>query len=71
MSCCSLYDAWVDSKILVELAAQNVLAAKEFIMGMRVHKISAQALWRILIPEFMELHNTKGPYMAKSMKEYK
>ena len=71
MSCYGLYDAWVDNKILVELAAQNVLAAKEFIMGMRVHKISAQALWRILIPEFMELHNTKGPYMAKSMKEYK
>ena len=51
MSACGLYDAWIDSKILGEVAAQKVLVGKDYSKGMRVHKITVQALWRILIPE--------------------
>ena len=69
MSSCGLYDAWIDSKILGEVAAQKVLAGKDYSKGMRVHKITVKVLWRILIPEFMELLNTKDPIMAKSMND--
>ena len=69
MSGCGLYDAWIDSNILGEVAAQKVLAGKDYSKGMRVHKITLQALWRIITPEFMEFLNKKDPNMAKSMND--
>ena len=69
MSGCGLYDAWIDSKILGEVAAQKVLAGKEYSKGMKVHKLSAQVLWKILIPEFMEFLNQRDPNLAKSVED--
>ena len=45
------------------------MAGKDYSKGMRVHKITVQALWRILIPDFMEFLNSKDPIMAKSMND--
>ena len=69
MSGCGLYDAWIDSNVLGEVAAQNVFVVKDYSKGMMVHKITVQALWRILTPEFMEYLNRKDPNKAKTMND--
>ena len=33
-------------------AAEQVLAGKAFFRGMRAHKITIQAMWRIIMPQF-------------------
>ena len=44
-----LLDAWVDSNTLGPRTAEEVLAGKSYARGMRRHKLTLQALWRILM----------------------
>ena len=69
MSDCGLHEAWIESKILGEVAAQKVFAGKDYNKGMRVHKLTKQALWRILIPRFLTFLKGKNPKMAESIEE--
>ena len=69
MSSCGLFDAWIESNLLGEVAAQKVFAGKSYSKAMRAHKITIQALWRIIIPRFMEFLNCKDPDMAKKIND--
>ena len=67
MSSCGLFDAWIESKLLGEVAAQKVFAGKSYSKAMRAHKITISALCRITIPTFMEFLTSKDPNMTKKI----
>ena len=46
-----LKDVWVRSNVLEEGATELVLSRIAYNKGMRIHKLSSQALWCILIPQ--------------------
>ena len=46
-----LPEMWVQSGINTEVSADKILHGKDFKSGMRLHKITVQAVWRILLPE--------------------
>ena len=48
-----LYEAWIESGLLGEGAAELVFSGKAYSKAMRTHKITVQALWRILMPKLM------------------
>ena len=45
-----LVDSWVESGLLGPNAADNVMSGKAYKRAMRVHKLTLQALWRLLVP---------------------
>ena len=69
MSDCGLHEAWIESGLLGEVATQRVFAGKEYSKAMGAHKITIQALWRRIIPKFMDFLSTQNPYMAKVMND--
>ena len=48
-----LYEAWIESGLLREGAAELVFSGKAYSKAMRTHKITVQALWKILMPKLM------------------
>ena len=54
-----LVDAWVDSGILGAGTADHVMTGKAYNKGMRSHKLTFQALWRLLLPPLMEYVKAK------------
>jgi len=48
-----LAEVWLESGILGEGAVQLVLSGKAYNKAMRAHKLTLQALWRILVPTFL------------------
>ena len=69
MSDCGLYEAWIESSLLGEVAAQKVLAGKSYSKAMRAHKITIQVLWRMIIPKFMDFLSHENSDMAKLMND--
>ena len=57
-----LYEAWIESGLLGEGAAELVFSGKAYSKAMRTHKITVQALWKILMPKLMA-------FLAESNKE--
>lgn len=55
-----LAEIWLESGILAEGAIAKVLNGTDYAKAMRAHKLTYQALWRILIPKFMEYLKTNG-----------
>ena len=53
MSGSGLKDIWVESNVLAEGSTEFDLSGKAYNKGMRIHKLSSQALWRILIPQLV------------------
>jgi hypothetical protein len=53
MSGSGLYEHWMECELLGSVAAQNVLAGKHYSRGMRAHKLTGRALWKILLPSFL------------------
>lgn len=45
-----LVDSWVESGLLGPNADENVMNGKAYKRAMRAHKITLQALWRMLVP---------------------
>lgn len=48
-----LLDAWIESDIIGPKAAEQVLNGKAYARGIRMHKLTIQALWRILLPQLL------------------
>ena len=44
-----LLEAWVESNILGPKAAEKVLLGKSYARGIQAHKLTIQAMWRILM----------------------
>ena len=49
-----LYEIWVESDLLGPIVAEQVLSGKHYNRGMWAHKITSQALWRLLLPPLLE-----------------
>lgn len=54
-----LAEMWVESGLLAEGSALKVLNGKAYAKGMRIHKLTYQALWRILLPKFLGFLETE------------
>jgi len=46
-----LQEAWVEGNLLGPTTAEKAIAGKSHDKGMRAHKITDQAMWRILLPQ--------------------
>ena len=55
-----LHELWMECELLGPVAAENVLGGKHYSRGMRAHKITAQAIWKILLPDFVLFVSTKN-----------
>lgn len=51
MEDCGLTDVWIETGILGINAAQHAMAGKAYARAIRVHKITLQALWQLLLPQ--------------------
>ena len=67
MSDCGLHETWIESSLLGEGASQKVFAGKSYSKSMRAHKLTVQALWRMLIPKFMNFLSSQNPDMSMVM----
>lgn len=54
-----MLEAWVESNILGPKAAEKVLAGKCYARGIRAHKLTLQAMWRILMPQLLDFIGEK------------
>lgn len=54
-----LAEMWIESGVLAEGSAVKVLNGKSYAKGMRMHKLTYQALWRILMPRFIDFLKTE------------
>ena len=59
-----LLEAWVEGKLLGTNTAEKVMAGKSYDKGMRAHKLTLQALWRILLPKLLGFMEDKRPYLS-------
>ncbi len=60
MQSTGLMEVWVDSNLLGQKTAENVMAGKGYEKSVRAHKITAQALWEIVLPQFLEYLQIEG-----------
>ncbi len=58
-----LVEVWIESGLLGPGTAELVLSGKAYNKGMRVHKLTLQALWRMLMPRILD-------YIEESDVEY-
>lgn len=49
-----LCEAWVEAVILGSNSAEQAMAGKAYNKGMCSHKLTFQALWRLILPTFTE-----------------
>ena len=69
MSAEELLETWVESTILGPKSAEQVLAGKSYSRGMRAHKMTLQAMWRILLPQLLLFIEDKNPDLKSKMDE--
>ena len=63
-----LLDAWVESGIISEISATKVAAGKAYNKGIRMHKLTLQALWRLMEPSFLEFLSKNHPDLFQEVK---
>jgi hypothetical protein len=56
-----LKEAWVESGIIGSDAADAVLNGRKYKRAMRIHKITVQALWQLIIPDLLEFCEQSNP----------
>ena len=54
MQSTGLLDVWIESGLLGKKTAEHALCGKNYEKSIRAHKITSQAMWQILLPQFME-----------------
>ena len=62
-----LPEMWVQSGIITEGSADKILHGKDFKSGMRLHKITVQAAWCILLPQMMSFIEENNPDMYQDL----
>lgn len=61
---CGLADAWAEAGILGRSTIEHVMEEKAYNKEMRSHKLTFQALWRILLPKLLIFLQTKSADLA-------
>ena len=54
MQSTGLLEIWTESNLLGPKTVTNALLGKDYEKGIRAHKITAQALWQIVLPQFRQ-----------------
>lgn len=67
MSDSGLQQIWEESGLLGSNSAGKVMDGKSYAKGMRAHKLTWQALWRLLLPQLIAYLETKDAEMASSL----
>lgn len=62
-----LLEAWVEGSILGPKTAEQVLAGKSYAKGIRVHKITLQSMWRMLLPQLISFMEGKNPTLREAL----
>ena len=62
-----LYDIWIECKILGPGVAEQVLSGKKHKKAMRCHKLTFQALWRIILPQFQQYVMTNNANVYETL----
>ena len=71
MQSSGLQELWTEDNILGPRAAEQVMVGKHYARGMRVHKLTLQALWRILLPKVLDYIETKDENMRGKLETRK
>jgi hypothetical protein len=69
MDCSGLVEAWVESNLLGPKTAEQVMAGKSYIRGMRSHKLTLQAMWRILLPQLLQYINEEKRELRQEIED--
>lgn len=64
---CGLADAWEEAGILGRSTIEHVMSGKAYNKGMRSHKLTFQALWRLLLPELLTFIQTNNAELADEL----
>ncbi|XP_052128446.1 uncharacterized protein LOC127750548 [Frankliniella occidentalis] len=67
MSGSGLEELWVESGIAAETMASKVMEGKVYSKGMRLTKLTLQALWRIILPRFQQYLLEVNPDFAERL----
>jgi len=67
MQSCGLLDVWIESHILGPRNAEQVLSGKSYARGMRTHKLTLQALWRIHVPQLLEFIQQEDAQLSEEI----
>lgn len=62
-----LQDAWVESNMIGPRAAEQVMAGKSYNRGIRAHKLTFQAMWRILLPQLQSFIGQNNQQLNRKM----
>ena len=65
MQGCGLLDLWVDVGLMGPHVSEQAMAGKHYNKGMRAHKLTLQALWRILLPDVLNFGSQRSTYMHR------
>ena len=64
-----LLEAWVESNILGPKAAEKVLLGKSYARGIRAHKLTIQAVWRILMRQLLDFIGERNDALKKMLEK--
>ena len=70
MSGSGLTEAWIESNLLGPLKAEKAMnmSGKEYNKAVRAHKLTHQALWRLLYLQFYQFLETQDPLLAENLR---
>ena len=65
-----LAKAWTESGILGSNSTAQAMAGKSYNKGMCAHKLTFQAMWRILLPQFLSFLETFDTHLAELLRKH-
>ena len=66
----ALSEVWTESDILGPNSTGRAMIGKDYNKAMRVHKLTSQAMWRILFPQFLSFMETHDQEFATALKSH-
>lgn len=64
-----LLEAWIEGSLLGPNTAQQAMSGKSYAKGMRAHKVTVQALWRILLPKLLKFIRERDHDCAQQIED--
>ena len=66
-----LMEAMIEANVLGPKTAEQVLHGKSYARGMRVHKITLQSMWRLLLPSLLDFIEFRNPGLKDDLEHKK